>query len=91
MKSPFSTIAGYDDGDIDTNRSANPHLNDLIEQRYSRRQALMGGLSAAGAAVFGGMLLSACGDDDANKPLSISAGEAATTTAGRTVTLTGQT
>ena len=36
----------YDDGDIDTNRSANPRLGDLVEQRYSRRQTLLGGLTA---------------------------------------------
>ena len=56
MKTMTSALAIYHDGDVDTNRSGNPHLNDLIEQRYSRRQTLMGGLSAASAAVFGGIL-----------------------------------
>jgi secreted PhoX family phosphatase len=58
----FETI--YTDGDIDTNPTANPHINDLIESRYSRRQTLMGGMSATAAAVFGGMLLTGCDDDN---------------------------
>ncbi len=84
----------YDDGDIDTNRSnRSPHLNDLVVERYSRRQALMGGMSAASAAVFGGFLLSACGNDNPGfidpGPLVLGAGSSGTTTAGMTVTLTG--
>ena len=85
----FSTgIAAYDDGDIDTNRTSNPHLNDMIASRYSRRQALMGGISAATAAVFGGALLSACSGADAI-PLTVAAGSSGQTTSGRPVTLTG--
>jgi hypothetical protein len=81
---------GYSDGDIDTNPSANPHLNDLIATRYSRRQTLMGGLSAATAAVFGGMLLTACGnDDDGSSPVQVTAGTSGSAAAGRVVTLTG--
>ncbi|RZM29254.1 MAG: phosphatase, partial [Sphingomonas sp.] len=84
-------MTDYTDGNIDTNRSANPHLNDLIEVRYSRRQTLMGGLSAATAAVFGGMLLAGCDDDGGNgsSPVTVSAGSSANATAGRPVTLTG--
>lgn len=85
----------YDDGDIDTNRSnASPHLNDLIGERYSRRQALFGGISAASMAVLGGGLLTACGSDDADEvppgsqPLTVSP---SAPTAGQTVTLTGVT
>ncbi|OWK28796.1 PhoX family protein [Sphingomonas dokdonensis] len=81
----------YDDGDVDTNRSANGHLNDLIASRYSRRQTLRGGLSAMTTAVFGGVLLAGCDDDDLlqRESVSVSAGQAATTSAGRTVTLQG--
>jgi secreted PhoX family phosphatase len=68
MKIATSPLDLYHDGDVDTNRSGNPHLNDLINERYSRRQTLFGGLSAAGAAVFGGMLLSACGEEDDATP-----------------------
>jgi hypothetical protein len=90
MKTVTSALDIYHDGDVDTNRSGNPHLNDLIDQRYSRRQTLFGGLSAAGAAVFGGMLLTACGEEgDVDEVVQVSAGGAATTTAGRSVTLTG--
>ena len=37
---------GYSDGDIDTNRSANPTLVGIIEERYSRRQTMFGGAAA---------------------------------------------
>jgi len=57
--------AAYDDGDVDTNRSTATHLNDLVDQRYSRRQAITGGLSAMTAAAFGSTLLAACGEDGA--------------------------
>ena len=53
------TTIGYDDGDIDTNASRNPHLNEIVHQRYSRRQTLLGGLSAMTTAAFGSVLLSA--------------------------------
>jgi secreted PhoX family phosphatase len=82
----------YDDGDIDTNRSANTHLNDLIGQRYSRRQTLRGGLTAMTTAVFGGVLLAGCDDDGdllTRDSVTVTAGNAAATTAGKTVTLQG--
>ncbi len=53
----------YDDGDIDTNRSTATHLNDLVDRRYSRRQAITGGMSAMTAAAFGSMLLAGCDED----------------------------
>jgi secreted PhoX family phosphatase len=59
---PGETFA-YDDGDIDTNRSTAPHLNDLVDQRYSRRQAITGGMTAMTAAAFGSMLLAGCDED----------------------------
>ena len=79
----------YDDGDIDTNRTTTPHLNDLVDMRYSRRQTLRGGLSAMTAAVFGGMLLTGCDDDGQPQGVQVSAGNAVATIAGRTVTLAG--
>jgi hypothetical protein len=82
----------YDDGDIDTNRSANPRLGDLVEQRYSRRQTLLGGLTAMTTAVFGGVLLAGCGGDDdvlTRDSITATAGANAATTAGKTVTLQG--
>ncbi len=87
----FLTASGYDDGDIDTNRSANPHMNELIASRYSRRQTLRGGLSAMTAAVFGGMLLTGCDDDEGGDTVTVGASGTGTVTAGRTVTLTGTT
>ena len=82
----------YDDGDIDTNGSANQHLSDLIARRYSRRQTLRGGLTAMTTAVFGGVLLAGC-DDDGDlvtvEPITVSSGQAASVSAGKTVTLRG--
>jgi secreted PhoX family phosphatase len=82
----------YDDGDIDTNRSTNTHLNDLIGQRYSRRQTLRGGLTAMTTAVFGGVLLAGCDDEGdllGRDNVTVSTGQSAATTAGKTVTLQG--
>ena len=85
----FETI--YTDGDIDTNPTANPHLNDLIDTRYSRRQTLLGGMSATAAAVFGGMLLTGCDDDDDGgaSPVTVTATAGGSSSAGRVATLTG--
>ena len=86
------SIFAYDDGDIDTNRTANTHLNDLVAQRYSRRQTLRGGLTAMTTAVFGGVLLAGCDDDDdtiTRPAVTATAGSAVTVTAGKTVTLQG--
>jgi secreted PhoX family phosphatase len=89
MKTTTTALDLFHDGDVDTNRSGNPHLADLVAERYSRRQTLFGGLLAAGAAVFGGMLLSACDEDDDRRAVTVSAGNAATTSSGRAVSLTG--
>lgn len=80
---------GYDDGDIDTNVSANGHINDLIALRYSRRQTLRGGLSAMSMAVFGGAMLAGCDKDDTRRATTVTAGDATSTTSGKTVTLVG--
>lgn len=90
MTMPLDSIVAYEDGDIDTNRTANPHLNDLIASRYSRRQTLLGGLSAMTAAAFGGVLLAGCDDDDSRpQDVTVGAGQNITTTAGAAVTLSG--
>ncbi|MBB6124885.1 PhoX family protein [Sphingobium subterraneum] len=78
---------GYSDGDIDTNHSANPMLSHIVDERYSRRQTLMGGLSATALALFGTTMLSACGDDNA-APV-VNAGQNGTANSGRVVTLAG--
>ncbi|WP_313537973.1 alkaline phosphatase PhoX [Sphingomonas sp.] len=86
IESPF----GYTDGDVDTNRSDAVTLNELADQRYSRR-TLLRGSSAIVAATMGGSLLAACDDKvsagDGDTPPSVNAGAATTTTSGRTVTL----
>jgi secreted PhoX family phosphatase len=89
-------FTGYSDGDIDTNRSNNPTLQAMVEERYSRRQALFGGASAATMAVFGSALLSACGggDDDNDNGGGTGSGGVSvtpsiTSSSGKIVTLTG--
>jgi len=91
MTSSTNVTFGYDDGDIDTNRSAGESLNDMVSRRYSRRDALRGGVSAAAFAVFGGAVLAACSDDDReNDPApTVTAGSSGNTSSGRLVTLTG--
>lgn len=86
MRALHHTV-GYSDGDIDTNPSANPSLAAIVEERYSRRQTLFGGLSATAVALLGTTFLSACGDD--NTPPVVSAGQNGTSSSGRIVTLTG--
>ena len=86
-----TTGFGYTDGDVDTNRSAGQSLGEMIDRRYSRRDALRGGTSAAALAVFGGTLLAACGEDDPtpNDPApTISVGQSSATSTGSRVTLT---
>ena len=48
-------------GSEDCNTSANPSLNDVIDARLSRRNALRVGVGSAGAAVLGGLGLAGCG------------------------------
>lgn len=85
------TAFGYTDGDTDTNRTDTVTLNELAAQRFSRRQTLRGG-SAIVAATLGGSVLTACDSSAgvATDPApTVNAGAAATTNAGRMVTLTG--
>lgn len=82
---------GYSDGDVDTNNTVNPTLNALIEQRYSRRDTLRSGASAAAVAVFGGGVLAACdsgGDDMDPFPNLASVGSSGSGRSGQVVTLT---
>lgn len=82
-------IEPYSDGDIDTNRSSNGTLQEMIDTRYSRRQTLFGGISATAMAMFGTSMLSACGEGETNSGPTVSAGANATTGSGRVVTLAG--
>jgi uncharacterized protein len=93
MTNLTETGFGYTDGDVDQNiHNTGPTLNELADLRYSRRQTLQRGGAAVVAATMGGSVLAACDTNNSNDPLSaptISAGSAATTNAGRAVTLTG--
>ena len=81
------TATGYTDGDVDTNDSGNRHLNSIINERYSRRQTLLGGMGATAMALFGTTLLAACGDE--NEAPVVNAGANGTSRSGRVVTLAG--
>ncbi|MXP41002.1 DUF839 domain-containing protein [Altererythrobacter soli] len=88
----YSLVRGYSDGDVDTNRTGSASLESMVSERYSRRETLFGGMRATAMALFGTTMLTACdfdvfGNDD--KGPTVSAGQDATTTAGRLVTLTG--
>ncbi|GGE95968.1 PhoX family protein [Sphingomonas prati] len=79
----------YTDGDIDTNRSDGPTLGAIVDQRYSRRQTMVGGVSAMTLAAFGTTLLSGCGSDaEDNTPPTVTAGQNAATTSGKLVSMT---
>jgi len=62
-----SDVNEYDE-DAVLNPSANPHFEDILAARLSRRVALKGGISTTAAALLGGSLLSACGSDDDSTP-----------------------
>jgi uncharacterized protein len=88
------THCAYSDGDIDTNLIGNRDLASIVDERYSRRQTLLGGLGASSAAFLGTTLLAACdidafGGDDGGGAFFVSAGSSGTTTSGNLVTLTG--
>lgn len=90
MTDVTETPFGYTDGDVDTNHSTATTLNELAEQRYSRRTMLRGS-SAIVAATMGGSLVAACDNNDVSSdaPPTVAAGTAVTTASGRMVTLTG--
>lgn len=82
----------YSDGDVDTNRSDGPSIQDIVEARYSRRQALFSGLTASTAALVPSLALSGCGGA-ADNPIAnfqLSASNP-TSSAGRVVGLAGAT
>jgi uncharacterized protein len=80
---------GYSDGDVDTNHSDNPTLNELAARRLSRRQTLRGG-SAILAATLGTSVLSACDSADGfEPPVKQGPSTTVTTSSGRMVTLSG--
>ena len=82
----------YSDGDVDTNRTGNLSLSQIVEVRYSRRAALFGGLRASAVAFLGTSLLAACSDDDGGgtaAAITVNAGQDAATTTGNLVTLQG--
>ncbi len=87
--SDINSLVAYDDGDIDTNRSTNTHMSDLIATRLSRRQTLRHGVSAMTTALFGGALLAGCDDETPQGVTATAAGSTASVAAGRPVTLTG--
>ncbi len=76
----------YTDGDVDTNRSDNGSIHELIETRYSRRAALFGGIAAA---ALPGFVLSGCGEGSLT-PAGVQVGASSVqTSAGRIVSLAG--
>ena len=94
MTESMSVSFSYDDGDVDTNRTENPSLDAMIDARYSRRDALRSGASAAAIAVFGGSVLTACSPSSSTPTATdpgpvVTFGSSGNTSAGRVVTLTG--
>jgi secreted PhoX family phosphatase len=80
---------GYTDGDVDTNFTNLRTLNEIADERFSRRQTMLGGLTASVSAFLGTSLLTACGSDDVSFPSEtlVNAGQDAATSAGRMVTI----
>lgn len=64
----MQTANSYDDNEI-VNPSHNPHMDDILSIRLSRRQTLKGGVSVTAGVLLGGASLTACGGgDDAAEP-----------------------
>jgi secreted PhoX family phosphatase len=83
---------GYSDREVDTNDFPNRALGSIVEERYSRRQTLFGGISAAAVAFMGTTLLAGCDDDNdglAGAAPVVSAGSTGATSSGRVVSLSG--
>ena len=51
-------------GEEDSNTSANPHFDSIVQARLSRRSLLRGGVGGAATALLGGLSLGACGGGD---------------------------
>ena len=62
----------FNDGS-DVNPSANPHINDLLAARLSRRHALKGGIGLTASVLLGSVGLTACGggDDEGEEALKL--------------------
>lgn len=92
MSEMLEIESGYTDGDIETNPTTNLSLGEIIDHRYSRRDTLKGGVSAAALAVFGGAVLAACddngGDEEGNTAPVVTAGSSGSSSTGRLVSLT---
>ena len=76
---------GYSDGDVDTNFTNLRTLNEIADERFSRRQTIVGGLKASATAFLGTSVLAACSGDEVIGPATalVNAGQDATTTAGK--------
>ena len=81
--------SAYTDGDVDTNFTNLRTLNEIADERFSRRQTIVGGLQASATAFLGTSLLAACSGDEIIGPAEalVNAGQDATTSAGRLVTI----
>ncbi len=80
-------MTDYSDGDIDTNRSDNPTLHELVATRYSRRHTLLGGLSVGAVAFLGGLPVAACGSG--NDAPTVNGGGARSSSSGKAIPLVG--
>lgn len=80
---------GYSDGDVDTNFTNLRTLNEIADERFSRRQTIVGGLKASATAFLGTSVLAACSGDEVIGAATalVNAGQDATTTAGKMVTI----
>ena len=67
---PYIAPQIVDPDDLDNNPSTAPHLQDLVAQRVSRRDVIMGGVGAMAAAGFGAAGLLAAGQAEAQVPAS---------------------
>jgi len=50
--------------ETDVNTSKNPHFNELLQTRLSRRQTVISGMSATAAMMLGSVSLAGCGNSD---------------------------
>ena len=50
--------------ETDVNTSSNPHFNELLQTRLSRRQTVISGISATAAMMLGSVSLAGCGNSD---------------------------
>ena len=77
----------YTDGDVDTNPSNGPDIHSLIDQRYSRRQAIKNALGMSAAVALPGFVLAGCEESNAGVQGTQLAVANVQTSAGRIVSL----